>query len=342
MVRGYTRCSRFCKFCKQDCRCSACDRCHTCRLRSFEASGENLRDRSSKEKSSDCKTYQHDCLDDAPKMDKTIPEEGKSCWDSFVRLRGTSPGNQVNFEKFSQSGIVTIHLTKENIKYNIHESLLLAESLYFQRMLEIKMLESQTREVSLGLEVDTKIAFDRFIQWCYFGYYIYDNDKNLPLLSIDAAVYVFASRVMCDDLQDFAVKQAKALCNSKDKSTIQANLSILPETIEFVYENTYSADTEEGVLMQSVLEELDLQMDFVIVSHDEPQTIGAVGSRVPQDNFRKLLAFVSARHLDQLRKEPSFMTVHRSLSDFAADVLFFVQQSSDEHEPVKHAPCILS
>ncbi|KAK6518138.1 hypothetical protein TWF506_005299 [Arthrobotrys conoides] len=285
-----------------------------------------------------CKTYKHDCLADTPKMDEPAPAVGKSCLESFVRPRGTSPGNTLNSERFSQSDIVTIHLVNESLTYNVHESLLLAESSYFHRMLRIGMTESQKREVFLGLQVDTKIAFERFVQWCYFGHYVYDNDKNLPLLSIDAAVYVFAKRVMCDGLQDFALNQAKALCDSRNTATIRRNLPTLPDTIEFIYENTFSSDDQQ---LDSLFDLLEVnQLDPGPLLRDRPQGIGAVGSSAPQDDFRKLLASVSARHLVQLRKEPSFMKVHRSLSDFAADVLFFVQQSSDE--PVKKSPCILS
>ncbi|RVD85517.1 uncharacterized protein DFL_003838 [Arthrobotrys flagrans] len=329
MVRGYERCSHFCQGCKQDCICSACHQCHTCRLRIIAVGTSQCW----KENLPVCKTYKHDCLADTPKGDETTPAAGKSCWESFVRLRGTSPARPMKFEKFSQSEIVSIHLAQEKRTYNIHKSLLFAESLFFREMLLSGMSESKKGMVSLGLEVDTSLAFEKFMQWCYFGYYVYDTNENIPLLSIDAAVYIFAERIICMDLKKFALKQAQTLCNSRDKAAVRANLSILPDTIEFIYENTSS----------SVGQGLDTgcsnQPDPKLLFRDKPETTRAVEYGGPREDFRRLLASVSARHLVQLRKEPSFMKVHRSLSDFAADVLFFVEQSSDG--PAKQS-CILS
>ncbi|KAK6501431.1 hypothetical protein TWF481_009269 [Arthrobotrys musiformis] len=192
------------------------------------------------------------------------------------------------------------------------------------------MHEAKTRKVNLSLEIDTRLAFERFMQWCYFGYYIYypgNSKKNPPLLWIDAAVYVFAERILCSGLKDFALNQAQALCGTKDAATIQANLSNLPDVIEFVYKNTVDGS--------------GLDIGSLVVSSLQDDAAGEEASKKPKDGFRSLLASASARSLDRLRLQPAFMKVHRSLPDFAADVLFFVQQSPGGH-PSGQSSCIIN
>ncbi|KAK6348090.1 hypothetical protein TWF718_005905 [Orbilia javanica] len=326
--------------CRKDCKCSACSRCHTCWLRiietSFQASPDSYYDSWEGKPVPVCKTYEHDCLAGMAEGDKSTPAAGKSSWESFVRLRGTSPRNSLGFRRFSQSGITTIYLSKEQLTYKVHRQLLIEESLFFAALLLPGSFEQETTKVSLSRDVDTQVAFERFMQWCYFGYYINDPNQT-PLLSIDAAVYAFAQRIRCYGLRDFALKQAEAICSSVDKAVTKANLSELPDTIKIIYAS--SASMDDG--LDSDDECVSQQIDSKLPLKEKAPTAKAVGNKGPQDGFRRLLASVSARHIVKFREEPAFMKVHRSLSDFAADVLFFVSQSSDTGAK-QSSSCIIS
>ncbi|KAK6532562.1 hypothetical protein TWF281_006747, partial [Arthrobotrys megalospora] len=194
-------------------------------------------------------------------------------------------------------------------------------------MLSSGMRESWTRTVRLDHETDTPLAFEKFVQWCYFGYYVYDGQNYSTPLSIDASAYIFADRIQCLALKDFALKQAILTCAGKGKIQTKRNLSKLPATVLFIYKNTL--DTASG--------KSDPNVEAQCV--DKPDVVEARGTSVnsgkssgapspPQEGFRELLAAFSALNLEHLRKESSFMDVCRSSSDFAADVLFFVQQGS--------------
>ncbi|KAK6358161.1 hypothetical protein TWF730_007514 [Orbilia blumenaviensis] len=314
MVRGYQSCPRFCQTCKQDCRCSSCDKCHSCRIKLIFERVETIFNNTSlitqgsqnREVEIICKTFKHDCLAETPEVEKC-------CWESLVRLKATSPGNKLNFEKFARSEIITIYLGQEKLPYRVHEQLLCAESIFFKNMLLIGMWESQTRSVVMDLEVDTPLAFEKFMEWCYFGYYIYGTGKDAALLSTDAAVYVFADRIQCMDLKAFALEQAKVLCASPKKADIKSNLSGFLETILFVYEHTMDmTDLENG---------------------NKPKR---------RDGFRELLAKFSASNLNLLRKESSFMDVYSASPEFGTDLLYFVEQSGKGTDTDTRGACILN
>ncbi|KAK6341431.1 hypothetical protein TWF696_008506 [Orbilia brochopaga] len=216
------------------------------------------------------------------------------------------------------SELLTVLVGAEQKRYNVHIDALCASSTYFRCLISSGLKEVKEQLVHLNSEVDDAVAFEAFIQFCYFsGYWAKESlNRHHGTLHFHAKVYVLAERLGCVELKTMALDKATDLCsdltnvaNEKLQKCLEKSLCLFGETVRIVYANTY--DPHAGKL-PTVAQE-------------------ASGSSTPDDTqqitrngFRLLLANFAASHLPELKKSEGFMETHLDCPEFGTDLILFL------------------
>ncbi|RVD85515.1 uncharacterized protein DFL_003836 [Arthrobotrys flagrans] len=281
--RGAQGCPRYCNNCKNDCTCEQCNYCHSCHTSNAYNTGGTNH------------PWRHTCTGSEP------ADIGKF-------LRETSD----RFTQFCVSEVYTIKVGDEKKQYFIHSEALRQTSPVLKKHIELEMKEKANKTIEFKDTLDNGIAFNLFVQFSYFGTYGYDDTEKEDALQVHAWVYVFAEKFEVLELKSLALKKATLLCSKavNDKtntSLIKVLHFIIPETVPIIYNATYDPNTGK--------------YPATMAEKSKGDTISIPTTN--RDGFRMLLAKFAAHHIDDLRRNESFMDVLQDQPAFSADVLLF-------------------
>ncbi|EPS38144.1 hypothetical protein H072_8134 [Dactylellina haptotyla CBS 200.50] len=174
------------------------------------------------------------------------------------------------------------------------------------------MKEGTTRVIDL--QTDDWLAFGLFLQFSYFGIYLYDENQKEDALMVHASVYVLSEKIEALDLKTLALKTATNLCvlagtaGEVETGLVKILQFALPETVRIIYDRTYDTNTGK----------------FPDTKAQSSTADACSTSSILRDGFRLLLAKFAAAHVTTLRQNESFMVILEAFPAFAADIMLFI------------------